>query len=199
MKRFILVSFFLIIHILVGGRQMLASNEVGGIVPPEPNDVVIAPNAVIVPMGRIVLVRKGSEYCAVKFNEFSTGKTEEDRFAKYESYYQGDGTGDLLNENVQSKKGELSAPRPRGIGRLAFSFGNRNVLCGPIKLQWSGKGSIYFYSEGQKQDDYGIQLAPTKWTNISQVNVFDARLKWYGYDAKRPRIVIPVDQLWPGE
>ena len=177
----------------------MASNQVGGIVPPGTNDVVIAPNAVIVPIGRIMLIRKGSEYCAIKFTEFWTGNTEEDRYAKYESYCQGDGTGDLLNKNGQFKKGELSAPKPRGIGRLAFSFGNRNVLCGPIKLQWSGKGSIYFYSEGQKQDDYGIQLAPTKWTDVSQVNVFDARLKWFGYDAKRQRMVVPIDQLWPGE
>lgn len=199
MKRLIVVFVFLTTQILAEGREMLASNQIGDIVSPRPNDVIIAPNAVMVPMGRIILVRKGSQHCAIKFTEFRTGKTEEDEFARYESYYQGDGTGDFLKKNVQIKKGELSAPKPRGIGRLAFSFGNRNVLCGPIKLQWSGKGWVYFFYEGQEQGDYGIEIAPTKWTDISRVNVFDPRIKWYRYDSKRNDIVISIDQLWPGE
>jgi hypothetical protein len=57
-------------------------------------------------------------------------------------------------------------------------------------------GVIYFFSLSQKDGDYGIELAPTKWTDISQVNVFDPRLKWYRYDEKRKDTFIPIDQLW---
>ncbi len=158
--------------------------------------VIIAPNAIIVPLNRILLIRKKSVYCGVKFTDFWAGKTEEDWFAKYESYYQDDKTGDFTNKNVQFIKGELASPKPRGIGRFAFSLGKKEIQCGPIKLYWSGKGSVYFYRLNQDEGDYGIELAPTIWTDISQVNVFDPRIKWYRYDEKRQRVNIPIDQLW---
>lgn len=160
------------------------------------DDVIIAPNAVVMPLGRILLVRKDSKYCAVKFTKFWTGKTEEDLYASYEAYYQADNTGDFSKKNVEFKKGDLSAPKPRGIGRLAFSFGKKEIKCGSITLQWDGKGSIYFYRFDQDEGDYGIQLAPTKWIDISQVNVSDSRLKWYRYDSKRTKMTIPIDHLW---
>ncbi len=177
------------------GGEILTSDQ-EQIVPPGPNDVVIGPNAVRVPLGRISLVRKNKEYCAVKFTGFWTGKTEEDWYATYESYYQGDKTGDFSNRNVQFRKEKLSSPQPRGIGRFAFSFGNRDVLCGSVKLEWTGKGWLYFYGSNQKEGDYGVELAPTKWTDISQVNIRDPRLRWYRYDQERKRVNIPIDQLW---
>lgn len=167
----------------------------GDVGPPGPNDVHIGKTAIVIPLGKILLVRRGSDYCEIKFTEFWTGKTEEDVYAMYESYYQGDKTGDFSKQNLKFRKDKLAFPKPRGIGRLTFSFGNRNIHCGPLKLQWAGRGSVFFYAEGQKQGDYGIELAPTKWTDISQVNVFDPRLKWYRYDEKRQRVNIPVDQL----
>jgi len=180
----------------MAGENLMGSNQIENLLPPDPNDVVIAPNAVRIPLEKILLVRKGSGYCAVKLTKLWTGKSEEDRFAEYESYYQGDNTGNFSNKNVKFRKGKLSFPKPRGIGRLAFSFGNRDIRCGPIKLAWYGEKWVYFFSTDQNQGDYGIELAPTKWTDISQVNVFDPRLKWYRYDPKRQDIKIPVDQLW---
>ena len=196
MKGLIIVIMFSSIALLQMARETQAFSQEDHIVPPGPNDVHIGPNVVAIPLGRILVVRKNTEYCAIKFTEFWTGRTQEDVYARYESYYQGDASGDFARKNVQFKKGKLSFPKPRGIGRLAFSFGNKNIQCGPIKLFWSGKGSVYFHSDGQAQGDYGIELAPTKWTDISQVNVFDPRLEWYRYDEKRQRVNIPVDRLW---
>jgi len=173
---------------------MIASEH--EIKPLNPDDVGIAPNAIRVPVGKILLVRKNTEYCAIKLTKFWTGKTQADEYAAYESYYQGDKTGDFTNKNVKFKQGKLSCPRPRGIGRLSFSFGSKDIQCGPIKLFWSGKGWVYFFNSNQEQGDYGIELAPTKWMHISQVNVFDERLKWYRYDENRQRVKFPVDQLW---
>lgn len=174
--------------------------------PPGPNDVHIGKTAIVMPLGKILLVRRDSAYCAIKFIKFWSENTSEagtvfvasgsDEYAIYDSYYQGDNTGDFSKKDVQFKKEKLSFPKPRGIGRLAFSFGNKEIKCGNIGLLWSGKGSVHFYGEGQKQGDYGIELAPTEWTDISQVNVFDPRLKWYRYDENRKRVNIPVDQLW---
>jgi hypothetical protein len=167
----------------------------GDIGPPGPDDVHIGKTAIVMPLKNILLVRKDSDYCAIRFTEFWTGKTEEDVYAKYESY-QGDKTGDFSKKNVTFRKDKLAFPKPRGIGRLAFSFGNRNIHCGSLKLQWAGGGSVFFYAEGQEPRDYGIELAPTIWTDISEVDVFDPRIKWYRYDEERKRMNISIDRLW---
>lgn len=192
-------SCCLIILCLIAGLQILGGEMFAfdqEIKPLNPNDVGIAPNAIRVPLGSILLARREQDYCVIKFNKFWIGETQDDEFATYESYSQEDKTGDFTNKNVKFKQGELSRPRLRGIGRLSFSFGSTDIQCGPFKLFWSGKGWVYFFNSNQKQGDYGIELAPTKWTHISQVNVFDLRLKWYRYDENRQRVKFPVDQLW---
>ena len=195
MRRLVLILCCLI-TIIQKGESEVQAIYYGDIGPPRPNEVQIAEVGIVMPLDRILLIRKSSDYCTVKFTEFWTWKTEEDYYARYESYYQGDKTGDFTKKNVQFRKEELSFPKPRGIGRLAFSFGNREIKCGPIRLLWSGKGAVHFYKEGQDEGDYGIELAPTKWTDILQVNAFDPRLKWYRYDGKRKRVNIPIDKLW---
>jgi hypothetical protein len=161
-----------------------------------PGEVQIAPNGISVPIGIVLLARKDQEYCAIKFTKFWTGKTPDDEYATYESYYQGNKTGNFAKENVKFKVGKLSRPRLRGIGRLSFSFGQKDIECGPVKLFWPGNSWVCFFNTNQKQGDYGIQLAPTKWTDMSQVNVFDPRLRWYRYDESRKDTIVPVDQLW---
>ena len=164
--------------------------------PPKPNEVHIGKTAIVMPLERIILVRRESEYCAIKFTKFWNGRTNEDYFAEYESYCKIDNTKEFANNNIQVKKGKLSFPKPRGIGRLAFSFGNKEIKCGTITLFWSGLGAVHFYRQGQEQGDYGIELAPTKWTDISQINITESRLKWYRFDNNRKRVNIPVDKLW---
>jgi len=195
MKKLVIIFCCLMVCMQIRGQEVLASYN-GDLGPPGPNDVHIGPNGVVMPLWRILLVRRDSEFCAVKFTKFWTEKMEEDKYATYESHYQADKTGNFLNKNVKFKKNKLSFPKPRGIGRLAFSFGNKDIQCGSIKLWWGGGGSVHFFSTSQAQGDHGIELAPTKWTDISEVNVFDPRLKWYRYDENRKRVNIPVDQLW---
>lgn len=170
----------------------------------DPNMLVIAPNAISIPVGRILLVCKESNYCAIKFTETWKGESAEDSFAKYESYYQGDGTGDFSKDNAKFNKALLAErahiPYIRIFPRLGgYPAGpeNMQIKCGPIKLAWSGGWNwVYFNERTWKSGDHGIELAPTKWSDISQVNVFDPRLKWYRYDDKRKDMYIPIDQLW---
>lgn len=162
----------------------------------EPERVTISGGGVEVPLGRFLLIRKDHEYCAVIITRAWSGKTDEDWYGTYASYYQDDGSGDFSKE-VLVKNAELSSPKPRGIGRLSFSFGNKDICCGPIRLHWAGYGRVSFYGSDEEVRDHGIELAPTKWTDISQVNVFDSRLKWYRYDDNRMKgISIPLESLW---
>lgn len=157
------------------------------------NEVVIAPNCIAVPLERILLVHKDSTYCAIKF--LRSGLVN----AEYVAYYQPDKTGNFEKENVEIKNGELLSKEPVGIGRFAFSFGQKlDIECGPLELRWSGRRWVCFYSSTQDNSrDHGIDLAPTPWTDITQVNVFDPRVKWYRYDEKRKKVFIPIDKLWP--
>jgi len=196
MKKAVMISFFFAALIQAKEGHTVDSDKRDHATSVVASDVTITPVAVKMPLGRILLVRKDGEYCAIKFTEFWTGRTESDWYANYESYFKEDKTGDFSDKNVQVRKEKLSFPKPRGIGRLALSFGNKDVRCGPIELFWYGQGWVYFYSSSQKEGDYGIELAPTKWTNISEVNVFDPRVTWHRYDPKREKVTIQIDSLW---
>lgn len=177
--------------------KIMASEQVNYIKSSEQEYVSIAPNAISLPLGRILLIRKNYSYCAIKFVEYRPGKTVDEEYAIYESYFQNDNTGNFTNKNVQITKAKLSFPKSYGIGRFAFTFGkNIDVRCGKNKFQWSGNSWVYFYSSDHTPGDYGFELAPTIWTDISQVNVIAPQIRWYKYDSNRKDINIPIDRLW---
>jgi hypothetical protein len=172
-------------------------DTIAGYAPPAPNEVQIAFSGVDMPLGRLLLIRKDSRYCAVKFTRFWTEKAEKEKFAAYEVYCKEDGTGDFSNKNVKITEGKASLLRPRGpFYPLKWQPGNPEVKCGPLKLLWAYKGIVCFFERSDSPGDYGVELAPTPWSDISQVNVLDPRVKWYRYDEQRKRINIPIDKLW---
>jgi hypothetical protein len=156
------------------------------------HEVVISSNAIGMPIGKMILIRKNSRYCAVKFTEAKKGKGKNEWYVKYESHFQGDGTGNFNSKSVKSIKNELADLQPLSIiGRLAVARGNTHIDCIDIMLDWSGTDKIswvYFNN--------GIEMAPSKWADILEVNVSDQRLKWYRYDERRKDILIPIDKLW---
>ncbi len=191
------ILFCLIAAFVTGGNGMEATERRQDLGSPS-EYVIVSPNAIIMPLGRILLIRRDSDYGAIKFTKFWTGKTEDDLYATYESYYQDDKTGDFANKNVKFTKEELRSPKPIfSLFGHPFAFGiKEEIKCGPIRLWWVGRGTVCFFKRSQRQGDYSIELAPTKWTDISHVNVSDPRLKWYRYDEKRKNIKIPLDRLW---
>jgi hypothetical protein len=191
------ITLCMIVLFLMGESGMTAPKNGQDVGSPGPN-IIIRPHAIIMPLGKILLIRRDSDYGSIKFTKFWTGKTEDDLYATYESYYPGDKTGDFTNKNAKFSKEELHSPKPSfSLFGHPFAFGaKKEIRCGPIKLWWTGRGTVYFFERYQREGDYGIEFAPTKWTDISQVNLSDPRLKWYRYDANRKDIKIPVDQLW---
>ncbi|WP_337288532.1 hypothetical protein [Candidatus Methylomirabilis sp.] len=166
------------------------------------NDVHIGPNAIGMPLGRVLLIRKGENYCAVRFTRNWTGKTDYEQHAEYESCYQGNKTGNFRRANVKYRKEEVYYKKPSFsiFGHPISMSDKRDIRCGPIELWWSAGPEltfVYFNRHDQKQGDYyGIELAPTKWGDIAEVNAFDPRLTWYRYDDNRQRVNIPIDRLW---
>ncbi|MDO8723840.1 MAG: hypothetical protein Q7J31_16665 [Syntrophales bacterium] len=198
MKLIKLIILLLIIVLLEG--IVMANADESQL--PKANDVHLGPNAIGMPVGRLLLIRKGDDYCAVRFTHNWTGETDYDQHAEYESYYQGDKTGNFRSANVKYRKEEVYYTKPSFsiFGHPVRIGAKRDIHCGPIELWWSAGPFLTFVSfnrHDQKQGDYyGIELAPTKWSNISEVNVFDPRLKWYRYDERRQRANIPIDRLW---
>jgi hypothetical protein len=189
---------FLLVLILTGcdrKQTLSASGSISDDTPMVPSDVRIGPHYIEMPIGKIFLIRNDKLYGAVKITKYWTGRNRNNQYASYESWYQDDGTGDFSNKNAKFRT-EKASSTLYGIGRFSFNFGNEEIRCGVFRLWWWGKGMVYFFRRGEQFDDYGIELAPTKWTDIREVNVFDPRLKWYKYDKNRLRTDIPVNELW---
>ncbi len=193
--------FCLATMFLMTETGVAASNRSEDIRPPQADEVFIAPTGIMIPLERILLVRKESVYCAIKFIKFWEDKVKSDSYASYESYFQNDKSGNFMKENVKYRKEELLFPKAGWslFGHPVAFNAKEEIKCGSFRLRWTGKGTVHFFAPFQKQGDYGIELAPTKWTNITQVDAFDQRLKWYKFDENRQMIYISVDRLWDDE
>jgi len=158
------------------------------------------------PFGRFLLIRGAKGQCAVRFTEYQRGHDakpqtvfssgEESHDARYEWFYQGDGSGDFANRNVKRGTGRVSGGAVRGIGRFGFQSGNSYLKCGPLKTFWLPPSSISF-SEQATCPTAAYELSPTSWRDISEINFNDTRLKWFRCDETRKSFHIPMDDL-PG-
>ena len=196
-----------------------------GLLEPKANEVAIDRGCVEVPLGRMLLVRKDNHYFALKFirnwievDEKTKNKLEpyrakgimdekmvregsEKKYSAYEVYSQGDGSGDFAMSNVVKNEYLASWLPLKGPFRpFIYQPGDSYVKCGPYKLVWRYRNRVCFIPSGESSlRDFGFEIAPTPWADISQVNVFDSRVKWYRYDENRERLFIPIDGLWEGE
>jgi len=174
---------------------------------PGTNGVLIFEDGIQMPVGMILLIRHGVSYCALRFTQRGPSQLDGDvnaryaSYGRYETYYQGDGTGDFSRANLQYWEDEIILPVPHGFGRLSHAFGAKHdIRCGPIKLNGNPK-SVNFYAPGQYADTkaivkLNIELAPTPWTSIAEINVRDPRIIWYKFDERRQPKNIPIDRLW---
>lgn len=163
----------------------------------------IGPNSAAAPIGRFLLIRDGSKYCAVRFtfprkSEEAPGEMFQapgrSYYAEYQTYFQGDGSGDLRKSNVERKQGTVSG-LPYGywpLPRLAYERGNGAIRCGSERYRW-------FYPSGvQMTKGEELEFAPTRWADIHNVDVHAPNLIWYGRDKTIIEdIYIPLEEL-PG-
>jgi hypothetical protein len=188
---------------------------------PKEDEVAIHFSGVEIPLNRLLLIRKNSHYCALKFTRCWI-ETDEERakdyeakmdlggetanrlkeasqrkYAMYVAFDQGDGSEAFSSRNVRLSKGTASWLPLQGPFRpFIHQPGEAYVKCGPFKLGWEYCTFVSFVPAGKSLGDSGFELAPTPWTSIEEVNAKDPRVKWYRYDEKRNRIFIPIDRLW---
>jgi hypothetical protein len=208
MKKLFIILFCLLVYAQTEDSSAFAlADFFCDVGQPGQNEVHIGALYIFMPLGRIILVRNNQDYCAIKFSKWwsenlsrqpsifvSTGC---DEYAMYESYYINDKSSDSTNNNWQIKKAKLSLPKPRGIGRLAFSFADNDIKCGNINVSWGGDGTtVCFLKSCHNSGDDNNEFAPTPWTDIKEVNLSDPRIKWFRVDNTRKLFNIPIDKLW---
>lgn len=162
----------------------------------EPRNVVVGGHRIQIPTGRFLLIRKGSDCAAVKFLSYWTGETERDYFGSYECYYRSDGGCDFSGPGVKATTGQVSYPRFRGTFHWAYQKGRKDLRCGRIALSWVGNGKVSFFMPGQTSaKDKGIEMAPTAWTNISDVDSQSSGVTWYRLNSYRPDESITIEEM----
>lgn len=165
-------------------------------------NALIAPTAAASPIGYLILIRRDRGVCATRFTKFHRGNDaqtpsvfssgEQSQYAEYEWHYLKDQSKDFSGSEIQSGHGVASYTAPYGIGRFTIGgYGARYIQCGPYRVSW-----YYPTTLGFKSGSTVYELAPTKWKELSEIDIRDPRIKWYGYDENRPDINVPVDQLW---
>ena len=126
-----IILLYLIGWILPSPFVLASESEALLLSPPGTNEVHIAPNGISVPLGRILLVRKGMEYGALIITEAWIENREEDKYARYESYYQGDKNRRLLQQKCPSQKGKAFSSEG-DLGRrwplVQFQITSRNPM-----------------------------------------------------------------------
>lgn len=147
----------------------------------------IANNAISVPAERFMLIKKDTKYAALKMIDVQK------KAAKYEWYYQADGSGNFLSNNVKKGWGEVKDLYIPIIGRFALQLGQFKIVINSLTIEWSPTTWIYFTD--QSGNDIGIEMAPTIYKSINEVNIFGKKLKWYKYDEHRENFDIYVDEL----
>ncbi len=159
---------------------------------PGAGDVVVSANGVRMPLNRILLVRKDGRIGAVKFVADGFRVSRRFLYADYEEYLRKDETGGFAAANVVRRKRTAYAL----FIASPIILGNFAVECGPAKLFWTGGRNVRFFKGNGDEGGAGIELAPTPWTDISQVDLSDPRIGWYRHQPGRKRVTTPVDALW---
>lgn len=164
---------------------------------PSKDEVGIAPNCVVMPVGRVLLISGENFVGALKF--LRNDERSDGIYSKYECFEHEKARFKKVRESEVSFK--KSSDNRGGI----FFHGSPTELAGPpLKLRdfslfahARGKDhSIIYFADARYRPDLKVRMAPTPWKAISEVNLSDPRIRWFGYDEKRERKIIPIDKIW---
>ncbi|MEQ1597946.1 MAG: hypothetical protein ABL880_01125 [Methylotenera sp.] len=173
--------------------------------------VFLTPTSVVSPIGYWLLIRKDNTTCAIRFTDFQmfggstftnysgspnegSVRTETNSYAEYDFFSQNDGSGDFKKNNMVLGHNKIA----KATGTWESS--DDLTGCGALSLKWAGTplqpagtGVVFYTAEPREE---GIELAPTKWRDASEINIKDPRIKWYRYDKTRKHTRTPIENLW---
>lgn len=164
----------MVIESLRSEQDALTTRLQSAVIPTPPQ---IAGNALGLPTGLILIVRKDGRYGAVQVvDQQSRGLGE---FVRYAWWFQPDGSsGIFTNENVQAGFKEARRSAMPGPGPAVVMRPDAFLEVGDIRLLWSaggqGFGWVYYGPSSNPSPDY--ELAVTDAIDISKVDASRVRL-----------------------
>jgi hypothetical protein len=163
--------------------------------------------AVGAPLGYILLMRKDGDTCAIRFTEFHRGNdskpqtrfrtNEETLYAEYDWHSLGDKNRNQAKRNAMSGHESLIYKPIVGYGHLRIQRGKVTVKCGALEATWAYPVSVSLLKPNGTYESNGIEVAPTQWAHVGDVNLSSPELVWYQYSEARELAYIPLEDL-PG-
>lgn len=160
-------------------------------------EFVFGPSYMVVPEKMFLLVRKGTQlgafhFTSIESDAYKSGRCYEGR-SNYESFFQGDGSGSLIKENVVKRSGNINIEPVKGIHLFAWQPGKDKLWIGNWKFGCMGN-NIVNMSLGFSEKDDGYEFAPTSAETLTEIDVTNKNLQWFKFDAKN-RFVVPISSL----
>lgn len=163
--------------------------------------------AVGAPMGRLLLMRKGGELCAIRFTEYHRGgdakpptmfhSGDESLYGEYDWFDLASPATFENNGNGGSGHEKLVRKAHVGFGHLHIMRGDFYVKCGTLSAEWFYPNKVSLIEPYGVGLSNGIELAPTRWQKVEQIDRNEPSLVWYKYDDIRKKVYLPMDEL-PG-
>lgn len=131
-------------------------------------------NAIEAQRGKFFLIKKGTDYAAVKLTEqIAKG----DGGYNYVWYWQNDGSGSFINKNAIKGKGEVfekySRTQKNGSTVVENIGGILHIKCENIKVQWSLDRWVYLYSPTGN-----VEIALVDKKEIEDIDYLDKDIEW---------------------
>lgn len=172
-------------------QAVCAQSQAKQAAPSQP-EFAMGPRYVLMPEKFFLLVRKGRDIGAVRFTKIGQDADGNGK-SRYESYFQGDGSGSFLSSNVIKRTEEIEIKPMRGIHAFAWQPGQNRLWIGKW---WFGcySPSLVNMSLHFSENDDGFEFAPTSAISVEEINLSDKRLRWFRY-APDASISMPVSNL----
>lgn len=136
----------------------------------------VTENAVMLPTGMILVVRHAGKYGAIQAVEQSNAGPRP--FVRYAWWYQADGRGVFNGAGVQRGFGEVEEVRPGPSPALRL---------GPLQLEWSAGGWVYFGPPDHHSIEYELAVADT--IDINKLNAGSLQFARYVPENRSHRII----------
>jgi len=187
-----IVTLFISMLIALTGVHPAGAQSPAKQATPTQPEFAMGPRYVLMPEKFFLLVRKGQDIGAVRFTKIEQDADGNGK-SRYESYFQGDGSGSFLNSNVIKRTEEIEIKPMRGIHAFAWQPGQNRLWVGKW---WFGcySPSLVNMSSHFSENDDGFEFAPTSAISVEEINLSDKRLRWFRY-VPDTSISMPVSNL----
>lgn len=188
--------------LVVSPKQTYAMETISEIVSKLQSHAWVYGTAISAPLGRYLLLRKDNYNCALKFTSFSEKDIPDKglwHFADYEWFCSDKVDGKFTGATILKGGGKLDKGPMKQFWRFISFPGDHQILCGDFELSWALPAGIAL-TKGFSLKGIGIEVAPTRWENATDVDFSNQTLKWYFYGDphNEPKEgYIPLDKLPP--